>query len=473
MKQGHIPSKLKESIVYPLLKKPALDPEDNNNFRPISNLSFLSKTLERIAAVQLDNHLTDHQLYAKMQSAYRKYHSTESALLKVFNDINTAIDNQHECVLVLLDLSAAFDTIDHKILISRLENKYGISGLALEWLKSYLKERSQRVIVNGTYSDPKCNSFGVPQGSVLGPLLFSLYYGPLEDVIRAHGIDTMMYADDCQLYIIIKRSNRRVALDQLELCIDDVLRWNTQNGLKCNPSKTEVIHFYSRFMPSDNISHLRVGTAIIEPVNEVRDLGITLDSTLTLRTHINNICRSGSLSLHELSKIRKFLSQKDTERVVHAFISSKLDYCNGLFYGLPSSEIQKLQRLQNAAARLITRTKKSDHITPVLINLHWLPIEHRVIFKLLLYTYKALHGLAPDYLANLLTFYKPVRILRSSRSINLSVPRSRTSTYGDRSFACVSPRLWNKLPDFIRYSETLDSFKTRLKTHLFKIAFNL
>ena len=277
-------------------------------------------------------------------------------------------------------------------------------------------------------------------------LLFSLYYGPLEDVIRAHGIDTMMYADDCQLYIIIKRSNRRVSLDQLELCIDDVLHWNTQNGLKCNPSKTEVIHFYSQ--PSDSISHLRVGTAIIEPVNEVRDLGITLDSTLTLRTHISNICRSGSLSLHELTKIRKFFSQKDTERVDHAFISSKLDYCNGLLYGSPSSEIQKLQRLQNAAARLITRTKKSDHITPVLINLHWLPIKHRVVFKLLLYTYKALHGLAPDYLANLSTFYKPVRTLRSSGP-TMSVPRSRTSTYGDRSFACVSPRPWNQVPDFI------------------------
>ena len=235
LEQGHFPSKLKESIVYPLLKKPALDPEDNNNFPPISNLSFLSKTRERMAAVQLDNHLTDHQLYAKMQSAYRKHHSTESALLKVFNDINTAIDNQYECVLVLLDLSAAFDTIDHKILINRLENECVISGLALEWLKSYLREQPQRVIVNGTYSDPKCNSFGVPQGSVLEPLLFSLYYCALEDVTRAHGIDTMIYADDCQLYIIIKRSNRCVSLDQLELCTDDVLRWNTQNGLKCNP----------------------------------------------------------------------------------------------------------------------------------------------------------------------------------------------------------------------------------------------
>ena len=151
-------------------------------------------------------------------------------------------------------------------------------AFCLECLKSYLQERPQHVIVNGSYSDPKCNSFDVPQGSVLGPLLFSLYYGPLEDVIRAHGIDRMMYADDCQLYIIIKQSNGCVALDQLELCIDDVLRWNTQNGLKCNPTKTEVIYFYSRYMPSDSISHLRVGTAIIEPVNEVRNLGITFDS---------------------------------------------------------------------------------------------------------------------------------------------------------------------------------------------------
>ena len=118
------------------------------------------------------------------------------------------------------------------------------------------------------------------------------------------------------------------------------------NGLKCNPTKAEVTHFYSLYTPSDSIPHLTVGTAIIEPVNEVRDLGITLDSTLTLRTQINHICRSGSLSLHELSKIRKFISQKDTERVVHAFISSKLDYCNGLSYDLPSSEIQKLQTIK-------------------------------------------------------------------------------------------------------------------------------
>ena len=267
----------------------------------------------------------------------------------------------------------------------------------------------------------------------------------------------MMYADDCQLYIIIKRSNRRVALDQIELCIDDVLRWNTQNGLKCNPTKTEVIHFYSRYMLSDSISHLRVGTAVIEPVNEVRDLGITLDlPSLFAPTPIiyvalahylyTNSAKSGNFYLRETPKgsFMPLFPLNWTIPMVCFTVCPLLKYRNF------------------KDARLITRTKKSDHITPVLINLHWLPIEHRVIFKLLLYTYKALHGLAPDSLANLLTFYKPVRTLRSSRSTNLSVPRSRTSTYGDRSFACVSPRLWNKLPDFIRYSETLDYFKTTI-----------
>ena len=208
-------------------------------------------------------------------------------------------------------------------------------------------------------------------------------------------------------------------------------------------------------------------------MTEVRDLGVTFDSTLTLHNHINNICRSGSLSLHQIGKIRKFITQEYAERIVHAFVSSKLDYCNGILYGLPQNQIQKLQRLQNSAARLVTRTKKSEHITPVLINLHWLPVQQRIIFKLLLNTYKALKGLAPDYLSTLLTVYKPARSLRSSAAKNLSVPKSKTTTYGDRSFACAFPKLWNQLPQHIKLSETLKSFKSRLKTHLFKIAFDV
>ena len=144
-----------------------------------------------------------------------------------------------------------------------------------------------------------------------------------------------------------------------------------------------------------------------------------------------------------------------------------------MILGLLQNQIQKLQGLQNSAARLVTRTKKSERITLILINLHWLPVQQRIIFKLLLNTYKALKGMAPDYLSTLLTVYKPARSLRSSAAKNLSVPKSRTTTYGDRSFAYACPKRWNQLPQHIKLSETLESFKSRLKTHLFKIAFDV
>lgn len=473
LEQGTFPLQLKRSIVRPLIKKTSLDPDESNNFRPISNLPFLSKTLERIVASQMNDYLTDNKLYAKMQSAYRKYNSTETALLRVVNDITRAIDDQQECVLVLLDLSSAFDTIDHQILLNRLKNRYGFSGQVLDWLTSYLQERSQRVAVDGVFSQPRYVTCGVPQGSVLGPLLFSLYIAPLEDVISSHGISVMMYADDSQLYIVLKRNNRAIALEKLELCIDDVMTWIVRNMLKCNPPKTEVIHFYSRYMPAECIPSVKVGGLQIETVNEVKDLGVTLDSNLTFKSHIKNVCRSASHSIHYIGKIRKFLSPKDIEKLIHAFISSKLDYCNGLFYGLPSCELQKLQRLQNTAARLVTGVKKSEHITPILINLHWLPVEQRIIFKLLLVTYKALHGLAPDYIMELLHHYTPARTLRSSNSNSITVPKSRTKTYGDNSFSSAAPRLWNALPNSIKLSSSVNDFKAKLKTHLFKLAFNL
>ena len=472
LEQGVFPMKWKESLLRPLIKKMSLDRDEFNNFRPISNLAFLSKTLEKIVASQLDTYLTKHQLYAKMQSAYRIHHSTETALLRVVNDVMRGIDDQQECVLVLLDLSSAFDTIDHNILLDRLCNRYGLSGVVLDWLKSYLCDRPQRVVVDNVSSRPCFASCGVPQGSVLGPLLFSLYIAPLEDVIMSHGIDAMMYADDSQLYIFLNRNNRVITTEKLEACIDDVMNWITCNMLMGNPTKTEVIHFYSRYMKPDcPLRPIKVGGHDVQPVNKVKDLGVTLDSCLTFKVHINNICRSASQSIHQTGKIRKYLSRKDTESLVHAFISSKLDYCNGVLYGLPSCELQKLQRLQNTAARLVVRERKSAHITPVLSNLHWLPVQQRVIFKLLLVTYKALNGIAPTYITDLLRRHIPARTLHSSSQNLLTVPRVRTETYGEKAFSCAAPRLWNNLPDSIKQSPTIDEFKAKLKTYLFRIAF--
>ena len=191
-----------------------------------------------------------------------------------------------------------------------------------------------------------------------------------------------------------------------------------------------------------------------------------IDSHLTFVPHVNNICRALSRSFHSIGRIRKYLSQADTERIVHAFVLSKLDYCNSLLYGLPSREIEKLQRLQNTAARLTVCMKKTDHITPVLKKLHWLPVKNRITFKLLLLTYKSLNGLAPVYINEPLYHYTPCRSLRSSDSNFLAIPK--TTTIGDRSFAAIAPKLWNQLPLAIRHSDSVDSFKRALKTYLFR-----
>lgn len=165
------------------------------------------------------------------------------------------------------------------------------------------------------------------------------------------------------------------------------------------------------------------------------------------------------------------LSLKDTEKLIHSFVSSRLDYCNALFTCINRQSISRLQTVQNSAARLLTRTKRGEHITPVLAKLHWLPVSFRIDFKILLITYKALHNLGPDYIIDLLIPYCPSRPLRSTNLCLLTVPDCRLATRGDRSFAVRAPKLWNSLPLNIKSSPSVSSFKTNLKTYLYRKAF--
>ena len=199
--------------------------------------------------------------------------------------------------------------------------------------------------------------------------------------------------------------------------------------------------------------------------------GITFDKNINLEEHIRNKSKGAFYHLRNIAKIRNCLSQKDTEILVHAFISSKIDYCNALLYGLPQKSIEKLQHVQNCAARLTTRTKKCQHITPVLEELHWLPVMQRVKYKILLLTYKALNEMAPQYMTDLLEHYIPPRNLRSASKNLLKVPKSNLKSYGDRSFKVAAPKLWNNLTHELRNNISIDTFKKNLKTLLFKEAF--
>ena len=470
MKSGEVAKSFKEARLTPLIKKPSLDPECLKNYRPVSNLSFMSKITERCVAAQLTDHLDAHNLHGEKQSAYRKHHSTETALLRVLNDILRAIDTHGEMVLVLLDLTAAFDTIDHSILLRRLSHRYGVSGTALQWFESYLSDRMQSVVIDSVQSEPSPLTDGVPQGSVLGPLCFTMYTAPLEDLIRSFdGVELMVYADDTQLYMLINPSDQIAPISQLEQCVDSVKSWMTANRLKLNGGKTEILHITSKFARSSStVDSLMIGSDCVHTVSSARNLGVTLDNHLSMASHVNNICRAANFALRKIGQIRKYLDPATAEKLVHAFITSRLDCCNSVLYGLPEREIAKLQQVQNTAARMVALVKKYDHITPVLQKLHWLPVHKRVMFKILLMTYKALHGLAPDYISDLIAEYKPTRTLRSGKKHLLKPVRTSTA-YGRRSFAAAAPKLWNELPLTIKCANSINEFKSLLKTHLFSL----
>ena len=371
------------------------------------------------------------------------------AFVKVQNDILKAIDNNRSVILLLLKLSAAFDTVDHSILLSRLQNRFGIRNIALKWFHSYLHSREQFVSVNGIESSKKHLSYGVPQGSVLGPLLYSLYTSPLGDIARKHSIPFHLYADDTQLYLSFTSNcpnhlpSTKIAV---ELCVKDIGDWMLRNKLKLNQDKTELLVISSKYRPRPPLDYIRVGEEVIMSSKQARNLGVGFDQYLDFKEHVKITCKSAFFRIRSIAKIRRYLSQSTTEAIVDAYITSRLDYCNALPYGLPKYLINRFPLLQNSAARLVTLTRRQEHITPILRSLDWLPVHYRIVFEILLLTYKALNGLAPDYIKDLLKYNDSRRTLRSSNNRLLDEPRANLKTFGERAFSVAAPRLWNKLP---------------------------
>ena len=477
LQSGHFPEPWKEALVFPLLKKPGLDCIFKN-FRPVSNLPFVSKLTERAAFNQTHGHMVSNNLYPDAQSAYRRNHSTETALLKVMNDILLNMNKQHVTILVLLDLSAAFDTVDHDILLERLSSKLGLNGTALGWFRSYLSGRSQRVSVRGSVSEKFDLCYGVPQGSCLGPLLFTIYASALFDVVRKHLPTVHCYADDTQLYISfspVAQSGQADAVAAIEHCTHDIRKWMSQDKLLMNDAKTELLLIGTRQqLAKVRIDSITIGNSDIAPQSPVRNLGVWLDCNLSMGDHITKTSSVAFYYLYNIRRIRKYLSKECTETLIHAFISSRIDYCNSLLYGLPACQLQKLQRVQNSAARLVFEESKFCHITPLLKSLHWLPVKYRIDFKVLLLTFKAIHGLAPPYISELISVKDTSGrySLRSNSGILLNFRTCKSlTTLGDRSFYMAAPKLWNNLPLFIRNISFVNSFKKSLKTHLFQKAF--
>ena len=476
LQTGTFPAGLKQARVLPLLKKPTLDPDATSSYRPISNLSYLSKIIERVVVRRFNTHISDSHLLPVQQSAYRPFHSTETAVLSVHNDLAVAIDRGQVSLLVLLDLSAAFDTVDHAILLSVLSNRFSVVDTAFSWFQSYLSDRTQSFVYAGQQTLQFPVLCSVPQGSVLGPVEFIAYTEDIKDLLTRHDTRSHLYADDTQLYASCRPEDIEVVKTRLSNCVAEIAAWCASRRLQLNADKTEVIWFGSRA----NLARLNgrdrsvlVGSEPIKPSTFVRDLGVLLDTELTMKRHVAKVAASCFYHLRRLRQIRRRVGMEVTTQLVLAFITSRLDYCNSVLAGLPQVTLEPLQRVQNAAARLILDLNLWDHVTPGLRQLHWLPVRWRIQYKLCTIMQSIHTRRCPVYMAECVQTVADSATrtgLRSSNSSLYVTPRLRTR-FGERAFCYAGPAAWNSLPAELRELTDLSAFRSQLKTHFFNLAF--
>eukprot|EP00914_Ancora_sagittata_P031360 GHVO01063386.1.p1 GENE.GHVO01063386.1~~GHVO01063386.1.p1 ORF type:complete len:293 (+),score=11.57 GHVO01063386.1:110-988(+) len=286
-----------------------------------------------------------------------------------------------------------------------------------------------------------------------------------------------LYADDSQIYITASPEEIDTALTRMEECVSAVGTWMSGYHLKMNNRKTEYLVISSKPtarhiqpQPLDVCGHP------IVPSTKAKNIGVIFDSNMTMEAHVSLMCRNAYGQLYRLSKVRKYMDRRSFECLIHAFISTRLDYCNAILCGASQQLKTKLQRVQNAAARiLVGNVRKYDPITPTLKEIHWLPVPKRIEFKILLLTFKCIQGLAPSYLSELLKEYNSNNAftLRTAHQSLLNVPFTRSDFIQTNAFSFVAPRLFNQLPFYIRSSASVDIFKSRLKTHLFKQHFDV
>lgn len=431
------------------------NPTTENEFRPISILCALSKIFESILSKQLKEYLSNNNLLCPLQSGYRKSCSTVTALIKVENDIREALDKKMVTAMALLDFSKAFDTISHSLLCDKLKHNFKLDSLSVGLLNSYLSRRSQYVYFNNTTSDRIFVPCGVPQGSILGPLLFSMYINDLPLMLNYFKFH--LYADDCQLYLSDSMSNLAHTIMKINSDIQRVLDWCKINGLVLNSKKTQAIIFCNQRTRITCAPKIKVGSDQIEYSDTVKNLGLIMDSKMSWKDQVNAVCNKVYKALHSLVAVRSSTPQHIRLLLARSLIVPIFDYGDVLYSLVSKMNLRKLQRAFNTVTRYVFNLSKYDHISGYANAILGVNFTSHLKLRVCTQTFKILND-PPVYLNNFFSY------ARSMRGPLLIVPRCSSCGLKD-SFRHRAISAWNQLPRTCRCERNYNSFKNSVSSY--------
>ena len=457
--QGIVPLEHKIAKVTPLFKN------DNkmyvNNYRPVSVLPLLSKILERLMYNRILTFINKHDILYRYQFGFRQNYSTNLALITLVDKITESLQ-KGECVLgVFLDFSKAFDTVIHKILLDKLY-LYGIRGTALDWITNYLSDRKQYVVYNNTKSDEKHITCGVPQGSILGPLLFLLY---VNDICNVSDIlFPILFADDTNIFLNGKNTDELVQCMNCEL--NKVVIWLAANKLSLNIKKTHFMIFRSKRCCIDNQQDIRICDQKIEFVEHTKFLGIYIDSKLSWSQHISYLKTKLSKGIGVLRKARKLLSRDMLVTLYNSLVFPYLNYCLEVWGGAQDIHIKSLIILHKRTIRLITCSSRMTHTKPIFLQLNLLTLKELYLYKVGLLLFKIVHKMnVPKHINDYFNVNADVHTYNTRHASLFRLPLTRTNLM-KRTFRYIGVKLWNRISGSINHKVPIGSFKINLKKYI-------
>ena len=448
---GVFPSDWKQAIVTPVFKNG--DRQDYRNYRPISLLSCTSKVLERVVYNNLYEHCVKNNLLSHRNSGFKKNDGVVNRLLHIVNKIYRGLDDEKEIAMAFLDISKAFDRVWHTGLLFKLKS-FGVSGNILNWFKSYLGNRSQKVVINGVSSSLDKLFAGVPQGSILGPLLFLIFVQDIEENIIS---DINLFADDTAL---IQEYNLCSDVEQiLNHDLKLISNWGKQWLVTFNPDKTVFMNFSLKRYKS--YPQIMFNNVAIKQVSEQKHLGIILSDDMKWTKHVDYICRKAHKKIGILYRCSVYLCLKQMTMYYKSSIRPVIEFASVVFDGCSNREKLRLENVQRRAALVCTGALKRTESVKLLNDLEWESISSRRTNAKLILFYKIMNGKTPAYLANLLPQNAVCERYNLRHVVNKTCVKSRLRAY-EMSYFPSTIKCWNNLPVNVLSSESVAVFKNRL-----------